>query len=68
MVIAWFRFLSFRVLEHLVVVLFVLVHGHSGVIVETLGHELKGQRVLLSRGLFNLCSLVLEPNFDLILV
>lgn len=31
---------SFLVLEHVVVVFFVLIHGHGGVIIETLGHQL----------------------------
>ena len=59
---------SLFLLHHLVVFLFVFIHCHCGVIVKPLSHKLQCQRVLLSGGLFNLCSFILEPNFDLILM
>ena len=37
-------------------------------VVETLGHQLERQRVLLTGGFLDFGSLVLEPDFDLILV
>lgn len=37
-------------------------------VVQSLGHELQGQAVLVAGGLFNLGPLVLEPDFDLGLV
>lgn len=37
-------------------------------IVQTLCHELQGERVLLAGGLFDFGPLVLEPDFDLCLV
>lgn len=50
------------------VVLVVLVDGHGGVVVQALGHELQGERVLLAGGLLDLGALVLEPDLDLVLV
>lgn len=37
-------------------------------IVQSLGHQLQRQRVLLAGGLFDFRSFVLEPNLDLSLV
>lgn len=37
-------------------------------VVQSLGHELQGQAVLVAGGLFNLGPLILEPDFDLGLV
>jgi hypothetical protein len=34
-------------------------------IVESLSHQLKGQRVFLAGGFFDFSTFVLEPNFDL---
>lgn len=41
---------------------------HGRVIVQTLGHQLEGERVLLRRALLDLGPLVLEPDLDLRLV
>ena len=45
-----------------------LINGDSGVVVESLGHELQGQWVLVPGGFLDLGPLVLEPDFDLIFV
>lgn len=37
-------------------------------VVQSLGHELQGQAVLVAGGLFNLGPLILEPDFNLGLV
>ena len=52
------------------IVIFVvfLTDGDSGMVIETLSHQLQGQRVLVTGGLLDLSALVLEPDFDLILV
>lgn len=46
----------------------VLVHRHGGMIVKTLRHKLKGQRIFLSARLLYFRPLVLEPNLDLRLI
>lgn len=38
------------------------------VVVQALGHEVHGQRVLVARGLLDFGALVLEPDLDLGLV
>ena len=37
-------------------------------VVEALGHQLDGERIFLAAGLLDLGALVLEPDFDLLLV
>ena len=51
-----------------VFVVVVLVHGHGRMVVQSLGHELQRQRILLTGGLLDLGALVLEPDLDLVLV
>ena len=47
---------------------FILFDGNSGVIVEALGHQLEGQRVLVPGGFLDFSAFILEPDLDLILV
>jgi len=48
--------------------LFLLVHRHGAVVIQSLCHQLQGQRVLLPACLLDLGPFVLEPDLDLRLV